>query len=742
MRIHLLFKALSFALVCSVAVTHQGLTQEAKKVSLETMNDPSFGQALSVPRTWWLDDNTAYVYDVRKPDSVRMLERLDPASGQRKPALDWKKAAASFKSLFTEGKAPRIPSVPSAITGSGKYGLILSSGDLFVLDIPNAAFIRLTDTPEEEQSANFSPDGLKLAFVRNKNVFAIDIVTKKEWQLTTDGGGTTLNGTLSWVYWEEIFGRRDIGYWWSEDSKAIAYLQTDESEVSIQHYVNFEPWTPTVRTQRYPKVGEKNPALKVGIVELGTQRTTWIDLDPSSFEYVIRVGWHQDSKQLWVRTMNRLQTQLDLYFVDRLTGKSQFIHRDTDEGWLNMNDDFYFLKDGKHMLLASEKDGYYHLYRYTLKGEMVNQITKGEWALCSSGGGAFWVKKAVTGIDESGGWLYFTSLEKSSLERHLYRIKMDGKSMERLSTGDGTHSISMSPNAKYYFDRFSNITTPPSLILYDAKGKVRQILATPEYGGFKDFGIQFAELLYVPARDGFKLPASITKPRDFDPNKKYPVIVQVYGGPSAPTVSNSFQYDAIWENVLGNNGYISVKIDNRAATGISKKLENLLLMRSPGEIELNDLVDGVRWFKQQPYIDPDRFGVTGWSGGGTNTVLAMTRSKEFRAGIAGGTMVDFRLYDSKWGEALMKTEKENLKGYEENSLLRYAKDLHGRLLLVHGSHDDNVQIQHLWRFTDELIKANKLFEVMVYPMRGHGVGDPAGARHLNNVRLDFWKRNL
>lgn len=729
------------SLLLLASVVQTVLAQEPQKVTLDNMNDPSFGQAFSLPRVWWLDDNSALIFDSRKPDSARVLERLDPATGKRTPMFDWAKAKESFAKFFPAGKTPRISPVPSAFSGSGKYGLYIVSGDIFVLDIPNSSFIRVTETPEEEKSINFSPDGTKLAFVRGTNLFACDIATKKEWQLTKDGTETTLNGTLSWVYWEEIFGRRDIGYWWSGDSKAIAYLQTDESEVSVDHFVNIEPWTPTVRTQRYPKPGEKNPAVRVGVVELGSDQPTWANIDRGAYEYIVRVGWLPDSKQFWVRTENRLQSQVDLYFVDRQSGKSQFILRDTDDAWVNMNDDFYFLKDNKHLILASERDGFDHLYRFTLKGELVNQITKGDWAMCSSGGGAFWVKRAVTGIDEDGGWIYFTSLEKSSLERQLYRIRLDGKNMERLTTGDGTHSITMSPNGKYYFDRFSNITTPPSLTLCDARGKMKMTLATPEWGGFKSFEIQAPELLYVPARDGFKLPASITKPRDFDPNKKYPVVVEVYGGPSAPTVSNSFQFN-VWDNVLGNNGYICVKIDNRAATGISKKLENLIVNRSPGEIELNDLVDGVRWFKQQTYIDPERIGVTGWSGGGTNTVLAMTRSTEFKAGIAGGTVTDFRFYDSKWGESLMKTEKENLKGYEENSLLKYAKDLHGRLLLVHGTHDDNVHIQNIWRFINELIKANKLFDLMIYPLRGHGVGDPAGSRHLNNVELDFWKRNL
>ncbi len=474
--------------------------QGPQKVSLETVNDPSFGQAFALPRTWWLEDNTAILYDMRKPDSVRVLERLDPMSGNRTPMLDWRKARESFAKLFPEGKAPRLSPVPSAFSNSGKYGLYVIGGDIFVLDIPDARFIRLTDTPEEEKSVNFSPDGTKLAFVRGNNLFACDIASKKEWQLTNDGSETILNGTLSWVYWEEVFGRRDIGYWWSGDSKAIMYLQTDESQVSVDSYVNLEPWTPTIKTQRYPKPGEKNPAVRVGVAEIGMGKTTWTDIDRASYEYIVRVGWLPDDKRFWVRTENRLQSQVDLYFVDRSTGKAQFILRDTDEAWVNMNDDFYFLNDGKHLILASERDGYDHLYRFTMKGDLVNQITKGDWALCSSGGGAFWVKRVVTGIDDEEGWIYFTSLEKSSLERQFYRIRLDGMTKERLSVGDGTHSISMSPNAKYYFDRYSNTTTPPSLTLYDARGKVKLTLATPELGGFKTFGIQMPELLYVPAR--------------------------------------------------------------------------------------------------------------------------------------------------------------------------------------------------------------------------------------------------
>jgi len=718
------------------------LAQEKQKLTLETMNDPSLHQAMATPRTWWLDDNTAIIYDVRKPPAEQQLERLDPQTGKRTPLLDQKKSSESFKSLFPEGKAPRFSPVPNAFSSTGTYGSYLINGDIFLLDIPKATVTRVTDTKEEEKDVDFSPDGLKLAFVRGNDLYIYDITQKKESRLTNDGSETILNGTLSWVYWEEIFGRRDIGYWWSPDSRSVAYLRTDESGVSIQHFVDISPWTPTVSTQRYPKVGEKNPDVRVGIVEVGARKTTWVNIDPKTYEYIVRVEWLPDNKRVCVRTMNRLQTEEDMYFFDCGSGEAKFIEKETNDAWVNTSDDLYFLHDGKYFIRSSEGDGYDHLYRFTMDGKLVNQITKGEWAIRSAGGGVFWLRRAVTGIDEKDGWIYFTALEKSSLEKHLYRIKMDGSDMKRLTDEDGTHSISMSPNAQYYFDRYSNISNPPSLALYKSDGSKKLVLAESDLAGFKKYDAQFAELTHVPARDGFMLPVSITKPKDFDPSKKYPVIVSVYGGPSAPQVANAFPTGLAWDNVLLNNGFVLMIVDNRAATAISKKLENLLLERSPGEVELNDLVDAVRWMRQQPGIDSNRFGITGWSGGGTNTLLAMTRSTEFKAGIDGAGVTDFRFYDTKWGEALMRTEKENLKGYEDYSLMKYAKDLHGKLLIIHGLHDDNVHIQNSWRFIDELINANKLFELMVYPLRKHGVGDPAGRKHLLNTELDFWKRNL
>ena len=715
--------------------------QEQKRLTLETMTDPSLRQALSVPRTWWIGDDAAYVYDARQPAEQQTLERFDAKTGTRTAALDRKKAQVSFARLLSGDTPHTLPSLPQELSENGNRALYVISGDIFVIDLPSSTVTRLTQTEEEESAVRFSPDASHVAFVRNHDLYAMDIGKRKETRLTKDGSETVLNGSLSWVYWEEIFGRQDIAYWWSPDSRSIAFLRTDESAVSVQHYVDFTPWTPTVTTQRYPKVGEVNPNVRVGIVDAASGKTAWVQIAEDAYEYIMRVDWLPGSKSLFLRTLNRLQTDLDFYSVEAASGKTTFVMRDSNPGWLNVSDDLYFTSDGRHFIISSERSGYAHLYRFTMKGELANQITSGSWALSSSGP-VFWVRKAIAGVDEKNGWVYFTGLEKSSIEKHLYRINMDGSGMKRLTRGDGTHIISMSPDCRYYFDRFSSVSTAPSLTLVEVGTGKETAVAESNPAGFKTYNIQSAELLTIPARDGFKLPASLTKPADFNPKRKYPVIVYVYGGPSAPTVSNQFSASAIWDNVLANNGFLVMRVDNRAATGISKTTENLMLHQSPGDVELNDLVDGVRWMKKQPFVDPDRFGIWGWSGGGTNTMLAMTRSTEFKAGIAGAGVTDFRFYDTKWAEAMMRTEKENLKGFEKASLLQHAKNLHGKLLLIHGTHDDNVHIQNTWRFADELINANKLFELMVYPKRKHGVNDPAGRSHLNNVMLDFWKRNL
>ena len=406
---------------------------------------------------------------------------------------------------------------------------------------------------------------------------------------------------------------------------------------------------------------------------------------------------------------------------------------------MNTSDDLFFLKDGAHFLWASERDGYMHLYRYQMDGTLTNQVTKGDWALASAGGVAAWLRRAVVGIDAEQDWIYFTALKESSIERQLYRIKSDGSGLTKLTMEAGTHRITMSPDARYYFDVYSNIRSLPALRLCGADGKTQETLAAPR-PELLPADMQYPQLLTIPAEDGFPLPAQILKPKGFDPAHKYPAILYVYGMPSIPTIHNAWQPSLLRDQLWLEDGYVLVGLDARVSTGISKRLEDTYATNPEGSV--SDLVAGVRWLKSQPWVDGSRFGVWGWSGGGTMTLTLMTHSKEFKAGIAGAPVTDWRYYDSKTAEMIVKLPQDNAEGYQRTSLVKRAVDLSGHVMLIFGSYDDNVHPQNEYAFMNELIKDDKMFEVMVYPMRKHGFTDTAARVHLAKTMREFWRKNL
>jgi dipeptidyl-peptidase-4 len=693
-----------------------------------------------VPEFKWLADNSAILCDTRQPEAQRTFERLDPITRERHPDLDMPKAVASLTSLDPSSEIKQALPWPDSFDANGRQALYIFHGDIFLLDFPSSSFTRVTNTPAEEKDAEFSPDGRLLSFVRSNDLYVYDIAAKKEMRLTSDGSDTLLNGTLTWVYWEEIFGRRDIGYWWSPDSRAIAFLQTDVTEVADSTFVDFQPVDERIIHQRYPKPGEKNPRVRVGVTDVFNPQTRWVNLGAEPFEWIQRVKWLPDSERLSIQTMPRSQKENRLDFINVKTGERKHILTETDPAWVNVTDDLHFLPGGRYFLWASERDGFMHLYRFTMDGTLVNQITNGNWAMASSGG-VFWVRQAVAGIDSENDWIYFTALKDSSIERNLYRVKSDGSGLTRLSAESGAHAISMSPNAKFYFDSFSNNRTLPSLQLHAAEGKLLQTLAAPRPELLPE-GIQYSEFLTVPAADGFPMPTEIWKPRNFDPARKYPVILYVYGGPSAPNVVNEWSAEmSLYNQLLLQDGFVVMYIDNRAATGISKKLENTIAA-NPAASESDDLLAGVRWFKSQPWVDASRFGVWGWSGGGTMTLNLMTRSKEFKAGISVAPVTDWHYYDSKWAESLMGLPSQNAEAYDRTSLVKHAGDLSGQLMVAFGTYDDNVHPQNEQAFLNELIAKDILYEVMIYPMRKHGITDPPATIHLFRTMREFWRRNL
>jgi dipeptidyl-peptidase-4 len=727
-------------LVVFVIIAFPASAQIPDTLTVEWLYSAAASRPVSTPAYRWLDDSRLVVYERGEGGAAGMLYAMTVATGDRITMVDLSAARTSLQSLLGDATPATVP-FPDVLEGKGRRALYTFSGDIFLLDLATAAFTRVTDTPSEEKCVTVSPDGASIGFVRDNDLYVYSIASGTERRLTSDGSATTLNATLSWVYWEEIFGRNDSGYWWSPDSRAIAYFQFDDSRVSTQHYVDVKPWTPRVIRQAYPKVGEPNPSVRVGVTGIEAGATRWIDLAPFPYEYIVRIGWLPDGKQISIQTLNRLQTRRELLLADPQSGAVRRMRVETDSTWVGIFDGLTFLNDGSGYIWPSEKDGYQHLYMSSLKGDVLRPITHGAWTLREAGGVA-WVQGGVVFVDQERACVYFTALEKSALERHLYAAGFDGKHMQRLTSGDGTHSVTFSPDGRYFVDRFSSVDQAPSVSVHERNGALVRVIHAGKKIAALSPRLVAPEFLAIPARDGFALPAQILRPKEMVPGKKYPVILNVYGGPSAPTVVNGWQREIFWENLLAQEGFIVMHMDNRAATGISKRLEETIHQRLVGPVELNDMVDAVRWIKQLPYVDSARIGIWGWSGGGSNTMLGMTRSTEFKAGIAVAGVTDFRFYDSRFAEQYMRTEKENLAGFEENSLLRYAKDLHGRLMLVHGTYDDNVHIQNTWAFVNELVKANKQFDLMVYPMRMHGIADRPARIHLYTAMLEFWKRWL
>lgn len=689
-----------------------------------------------VPRLQWRSDGTAYLWDSRLSANERTIEQYNPATNTRKPLVNGQNALATLRQIMGND-APSTLSQPDAYSPNDTLALYKINDDIFVLDMTTSAFQRITSTPNaEEDNISFSPDGKTIVYARNKNLYAFSLNTNKEFALTTDGSATTLNGTLSWVYWEEVFNRDDKNYWWSKDSKTIAYFQSDESAVDIVYYPDHRTFTQRAITQRYPKIGRPNPKVKLGLLDIPTQTTQWIDLSAFDHEYVVRVTWLPDNKRIAVQLMNRAQDSLTLVFVDRTTLKPEFIFKEGDPGWINPHDDLKFLSNGEEFLWVSERTGYAHIYRYDMTGKLLNPVTQGKWALDKN--------HAIMGMDKQ--FVYFIAKEKSSRERHLYRAGFDGKSFERITKDDGVHAVSMSPDTKYFSATYSNIATPPIVYVAstDAKQRGKRIVTykSADTTAIERFGIRTPELFTITTADGYAMPAQILKPKNFDSTKKYPVILFVYGGPSAPQVLHQWQRDVLLHNVFLQEGYLVAKVDNRSAAAMGKVYENLVCKNLGGEIETNDHVAGARWLKQQSYVDSTRIGIWGWSFGGTSVLNALTRSKEFKAGIAGAGVTDWRFYDTFYAEGMMKSPASNREGYEKTSLLPRAKDLHGNLLILHGTYDDNVHPQNTWAFIDELIKAGKQYELQIYPMRKHGFTDRPARIHHHRVMLDFWKRKL
>ncbi|WNJ19855.1 S9 family peptidase [Pontibacter sp. G13] len=587
-------------------------------------------------------------------------------------------------------------------------------------------------------NATFSPDGSQVGFVFENNVYFTDLASGKEVQVTFDGAhNQIINGLTDWVY-EEEFAFVDA-FKWSPDGNRIAYYRFDESAVEQFSMSIYGSLYPAMETFKYPKAGEENSKVSIHIYDVDTKKTVQADLGKETDQYIPRIKWTASNDKLAVMRMNRLQNHLEVLLVEAETGASfEFLVEDSETYINEVSDDkWHFMETLGGFLWMSEMDGYNHIYRYDSEGNFMTQITKGDFEVTS-----------LLGVDEENELVYYTSKEESPLENHLYVVNLKGKKKKRLTEEAGSHRITASSDFTYFVDRYSTNTSVPVTVLKNAKGKTIKTLEdnTDLQTRVAKLDISEPEFITAPAADGTELNGYMIKPSDFDPNKQYPVLMFVYGGPGSQQVNNSWghgnSFNYMWFQMLAQQGYIVACVDNRGTGGRGRDFR-ASTYADLGNLETLDQVSAAQHFGTLPYVDRNRIGIWGWSYGGYMTSLCMTKGNgTFKAGIAVAPVTNWRFYDTIYTERYLKTPQLNERGYDGNSPINFAKDLKGSYLLVHGTADDNVHVQNSLEMTTALVNANKQFDMFMYPNRNHGIYGGYTRLHLYKKMTDFLLENL
>jgi len=613
---------------------------------------------------------------------------------------------------------------------AGTRATFVFGGDVFTID-RRGNVERLTDTDGKEEDPTFSPDGRWLAYTRDNDLFTRDLERGAEIRHTSTGCDTVYNGVLNWVYMEELFTRGDVrAFWWSPSGSRLAFLEIRDGMVPEYPIVDQVAVPATWRMQRYPRPGDPNPEVRIGIVDAASQAVQWTDVETGPDSYIVRVNWLNDSSAIAVEKMNRAQDHLTLLFVDANTGASSVAFEETSSTWINDTYAKYFYEKRRQFLWGSERDGHMHLYLYNLDGSLIRQLTSGNWEVVE-----------LAGVNEKKKLVYFTANEGSVLEQHLYRVDESGKDLKRITTEEGTHAATMSPDCKYYIDKYSSQSRPLRLSVCDANGKRLFDLGDQATGEFATLDLPAPEFGTLE-HDGHTFHYRIMRPVNFDPTKKYPVVVYTYGGPGAQVVQKAWSRQELYHRYLAEQGYVVFSLDNRGSWGRGKAWEDPLLERM-GKIELEDQLAGVEYLKSLPYVDAGNIGIWGWSYGGYMTLEALLNAPDvFKAGTSVAPVSDWRLYDSIYTERYMKLPTDNEAGYDASAPLGNVDNLKGRLLLMHGDADANVHMQNSVSLVRKLIDAGKDFDYMVYPQKEHGIAGYKDRLFLYRKMTAFFDRNL
>lgn len=592
---------------------------------------------------------------------------------------------------------------------------------------------RLTNDPALEVNPEMSPDNKFVAFTKENNLYTIDLQSGKETKLTSDGSDVILNGYSSWVYMEEILGRptRHRAFWWSPDSKSLAFFRSDDTKVPVFTMTDGNGTRGYVETLRYPKPGDANPEVKVGIVAATGGAVTWADFNATEDQYFGMPIWMNDSKTLWQSWMNRGQDQLKIYAVSTVNGAKKLIYEEKQKTWIDLDNAnrFTFLESGKGFILQSDKSGWNMMYLHDMTGKQLNPITNGEFTVTD-----------ILLVDEKKSTVFFTARKENTARIDLYSIKLNGKDLKRLTFGDYNHQVSLSPNGSYFVTTYQNAATTPKIALVDGKGKLVREIADSKGAEADQYRLAKTELIRVKSDDGlYELPALVTWPLDYDPAKKYPVLISIYGGPNAGTVMDRFTLGA-QQQWYAKEGMIQVAMDHRASGHFGKKGQNFI-HRNLGYWETKDYSTIVKHLISKG-ADPARICITGFSYGGYMSCYALTYGADvFTHGMAGGSVTDWRLYDTHYTERFMDTPEENPEGYKSSSVLTHAEKYKGKLQIVHGIIDENVHMQNSIQLISKLQDLKKDFEMMIYSGGRHGWGGNKGL-HFQNLKTQFVYKNL
>lgn len=606
------------------------------------------------------------------------------------------------------------------------------TADYYLYNTVTKSLTKLFDFQVQEPT--FSPDSKKIAYAKGNNLFVYDVDSKKSVAITVDGKkNAIINGITDWVYEEEFAFVKAFD--WSKDSKKIAYIRFDESQVPEFSMSIFQKdLYPGVETFKYPKAGEKNSEVSLHIYDVNTAATKAVNLSNYNDFYIARMQWTNDANVLSAQVLNRHQDNLDLLFIDGTTGAAKVVLNEKDKAYVDVTDNLTFLKDNS-FIWTSEKDGFNHIYLYDATGKLKNQVTKGNWEVTN-----------YYGFDEKTKTVFYQSVENGSINRDIYRIALDGKNKVRLSKNVGGNAATFSPNFQYYINTFSSASQPTIYTLNESKaGKEIQVIENNQdlAAKLKGYNLPSKEFFVLKTEKGNELNAWIMKPKDFDPTKKYPVFMVQYSGPGSQQVVNQWgSSNEYWYMMLAQQGYIVIDVDGRG-TGFKgadfKKVTQLQL----GKYEVEDQIDAAKVIGNYPYVDKSRIGIWGWSFGGFMASNCIFQGADvFKMAIAVAPVTNWRFYDSIYTERYMQTPQENPSGYDRNSPINHVDKLKGKFLLIHGSADDNVHVQNSMQMMEALIQANKQFDSQIYPDKNHGIYGGKTRTQLYTKMTNFIKENL